>query len=679
MIGLPIRLFVCLLSLPFHWICDAAPVWAGSTSSEWVLVVNGRSEDSRTLANSYAHWRNIPARNIIVLTQVPTLDRITSDSFRDTILLPILKEIDDRKLGTHIQGIVYSCDFPTSVELPPAYVEPQKRMMYSSIGSITGLTFLYRSFLSDSPSAESLPSNSFACRSGEASLSKAVDQSAEPEWKDAISKLRNDDEPAARAIIEKLIEEEPFNYGLPYRAACEWATQGHEEQALDFLEQSVASGWPFRGHLAEDPQLTQLRDTSKFQFLRDLTPDHNFSIQPTKGFDARKAYSMGGYPSKHRERGLSYLLSCSLAVTNKNTFTLDEALESLHRSSHADWSYPKGTFYFSSDLINERELKPATEQLKKLGYDFETQVSDFPTNLADCAGLFGTWKGGWDKPESNSLPGSIVEVLLDKGGAMIQPKNINLHRCMRAGSAGSSGPVSETNLLNPRFPSPMLLAHYASGATLAESYYLSVLWPDQTLIIGDPLCQPFASPPRLEVEGLEENQVIDQEIVLSLKDPQKSLEHQPAKIRLLIDGQLHKETDFTEEIRILFDDPDSFPPGAHLLTMIVIDDSLIQNKWEWQQWFQTAADPKATAEVTIDDTKAAMSSGMATVRVIGPEGSTLRLMHGFEEIGSSTNSNAEFQITPMQVGRGPIELHAIATVGDKTLSSLPKTLNWPVR
>jgi hypothetical protein len=41
--------------------------------------------------------------------------------------------------------------------------------------------------------------------------------------------------------------------------------------------------------------------------------------------------------------------------------------------------------------------------------------------------------------------------------------------------------------------------HYARGATLAEAFYQSVQAPYQLIIVGDPLCQPWATIPEVEV------------------------------------------------------------------------------------------------------------------------------------------------------------------------------------
>ena len=126
------------------------PVWgggathAGLTSSQVVVVVNGDSFNSRTLANHFVALRRIPARNVIVLTDVPSSEVITVEVFRQQILRPLLNEIDRRRLAGQVDCIAYSADFPTCIDI----AEDLKPLgdihkVFTTKGSINGLTYLY--------------------------------------------------------------------------------------------------------------------------------------------------------------------------------------------------------------------------------------------------------------------------------------------------------------------------------------------------------------------------------------------------------------------------------------------------------------------------------------------------------------------------------------------------------
>ena len=55
----------------------------------------------------------------------------------------------------------------------------------------------------------------------------------------------------------------------------------------------------------------------------------------------------------------------------------------------------------------------------------------------------------------------------------------------------------------------LLHVHYASGCTLAEAYYQSVFGPYQLLVVGDPLCRPWARIPVVSIEGIEPKATIN--------------------------------------------------------------------------------------------------------------------------------------------------------------------------
>jgi hypothetical protein len=57
------------------------------------------------------------------------------------------------------------------------------------------------------------------------------------------------------------------------------------------------------------------------------------------------------------------------------------------------------------------------------------------------------------------------------------------------------------------------------------------------------------------------------------------------------------------------------------------------------------------------------------VRVAGPAGTTLELLHGAEVLGTSLQSVDTFSIKVSQVGRGPVRLKAVAKGKDRSIFS----------
>jgi uncharacterized protein (TIGR03790 family) len=62
-----------------------------------------------------------------------------------------------------------------------------------------------------------------------------------------------------------------------------------------------------------------------------------------------------------------------------------------------------------------------------------------------------------------------------------------------SGATASRGSVSEPCSHLQKFPHPQwLLLHDLQGSTAIEAYWKSVLWPQQSLFVGEPLAAPFA-------------------------------------------------------------------------------------------------------------------------------------------------------------------------------------------
>ena len=87
-----------------------------------------------------------------------------------------------------------------------------------------------------------------------------------------------------------------------------------------------------------------------------------------------------------------------------------------------------------------------------------------------------------------------------------------LSELLRYGAAAASGTVTEPYAVAHKFPSPMMQVHYARGCTVAESFYQSVLCPYQLLIVGDPLCRPWANIPEITFTGVTAGQTVHDEI-----------------------------------------------------------------------------------------------------------------------------------------------------------------------
>ena len=188
-------------------------------------------------------------------------------------------------------------------------------------------------------------------------------------------------------------------------------------------------------------------------------------------------------------------------------------MQNLRRSAKADATHPKGTFYFSINgnvrsTCRDGDFAAAALKLKKLGHKADIFSGILPQMKVDLAGaVVGAASFDWKKSESTILPAAICEHLTSFGGIMRAGSGQTpLTEFLRNGAAGASGTVTEPFAIPHKFLSPFLHVHYARGCSLAEAFYQSVFGPYQLLIVGDPLCQPWAAFPEVTLNGTKSSQ-----------------------------------------------------------------------------------------------------------------------------------------------------------------------------
>ncbi len=663
-------------------LCSASveKVGAGVTASQWVVVVNGNSSASRTIANHYCVLRGIPDRNVIVLKEVPALERTTSEEYRSKILQPIVVAIQERGLAGHIQGIAFSADFPTAIDFTRDVTEIKDLPKYlRPVGSLNGLTYLYKLAASKSPQLLNLEANLYACRDGKSALEQAFPERT-VERRDAIQKLLEDKKfEDAKKLTRELVNEYRNHYYLIYRLAQMWSDHDQPDTTLDLLETAVESGWCFRKYLAEDVHFASLHSSANFQVLRDSCPEEDFAYQPTRGFTSAGNWSRSGIPLTRPEDGVGYLLSMVLAVTRGEGNTVDEAIAQLKTSAEADYSKPKGTFYFTSTAdVRSTTRAPsfpmAFDRLKRLGYDAKIVTTAMPMNAPDCLGItMGVSDFNWSQSKSKIVPGAIGDNLTSSGGVMTPGSGqTKLTEYLRYGAAGGSGAVYEPYSIQAKFPHPMIHAHYAAGVTLAEAFYLSITGPYQMLIVGDPLCQPFARTCPFQFSGMDDGDAVERNRQVFFKPEGSNSDYVPVKIDLLIDDQLRRAIPFVQNLNLKLEN--DIPDGIHSFTFIVSDDSPIEQKWEFRREVVVG---DASQVVQLEPVPSEIGSKTIRVHVKAPEGAKISLKHHHETIGSLEQSEGELVIDPDRTGRGPVRLHVEATVGEKQLRSREITIEVP--
>lgn len=690
--------------LLFTLVWNGSVGWAGLSSSDVVVVVNGESFNSRTLANHYVALRKIPAVNVVVLDRVPSSELIGVEEFRSRILKPLFSEIDRRGLSGHVQCIAYSADFPSAIDVSEDLKKRGRLQVYeTSKGSINALTYLHMWVNSSVPGYVGLEVNHYARREVEHYFSSPFHGDSAP-WGEIQAKIAQKEHQAAVDALEAVLKEHPHQFPVAYLAAAEAALAGDSQRSVQLLTDAIGLGWSLGGYLARDKRFDSVRDDPGFQVLEFTLPQEtDVKHQPMQGFDARTYWTPNGVglaPKTGGEVlresfkfGNRYLLSTVLGITRRGGTSLPQAIEALHRAASADFTHPQGGFYFcSTDDIRTKTRRPgfshAVDLLRQMGFEASIVTDRLPKNRPSVLGVqAGTPTFDWKSCGSQFVPGALAENLTSLGGVIgAGGRQTRLTEFIKAGAAGSSGSVTEPYALQQKFPHSQMYVYYASGASLAEAFYMSVRAPYQLLIVGDPLCQPFSNAPRLELgEQLRELKAggllrldlgsngVEYQDWLDFQEP-ISERRQPfvqAKIGVLFDGSSYQLQDARKKLSIQME---GSSPGYHEVTLSLVADDPLQQRsdvmvpiWIGEKGLVDLTFPDQIAPRKADAAdmpQFSLRSESLTVHVESEQAKRVTLWHDSEQVGMAEGQQADFRIGLKDIGLGPVRLQAKAETHD---------------
>jgi hypothetical protein len=365
-----------------------------------------------------------------------------------------------------------------------------------------------------------------------------------------------------------------------------------------------------------------------------------------------------------------------LAVTAGRGNTVDEVLAYLRRSIEADATHPPGTIYFVKNrnirsLVRQRAYPAVVDELEALGVAAEILVGTMPEDKADVQGvMMGTAKFDWKRSGSSIRPGAICDHLTSFGGVMRRDASqTSLAEFLRFGAAGSSGTVTEPYAIQEKFPFAMIQVHYARGCSLAEAFYQSVYGPYQLLIVGDPLCRPWARVPKVVLTNLEAGQEVSGTVKLRPRvdelppEDEGSAENEAGpglkpieRFRIFIDGKLRAECAPGGTVTL---DTTQLVDGYHEIRAAAIRSGLIQSQGHVIVGVKTAnhghrieasCRPAATAGYEEKVVVSAKAAGAKRIVVL----------HNARLLGSIAGKEGELKLDASKLGAGPVELRVIA-------------------
>jgi hypothetical protein len=386
-------------------------------------------------------------------------------------------------------------------------------------------------------------------------------------------------------------------------------------------------------------------------------PDPSITL-PTQGFRARYGFDLRG--RRRSEGGRRYVLSMMLGYTGGSGNRRREVIDYLERSARADGTLPRGTIYYvRNDDVRSRarhdHFDRAVAELARLGVRAEVVPGVLPRDKQDVQGVtMGAARFDWPASGSRILPGAIGDNFTSFGGVLRGNSQTLLCEFLRQGAAGACGTVVEPYAIPQKFPHPMIHVHYARGCSLAEAFYQSVYGPYQQLLVGDPLCQPWARAPQVRVSGLEPGQRVREAVTLApVAIPAAG--RPVRRFEFFVDGVLATQSRPGETARF---DSRKLADGYHELRVVAIEDSEIE-----VQGRATIPFFSANSQLSIDCrvTPAAIvpSGEEVTVAIQCAGAESLLLFHNHRQIASVEGDRGQLRIDSAALGSGPVRLQAV--------------------
>lgn len=414
-------------------------------------------------------------------------------------------------------------------------------------------------------------------------------------------------------------------------------------------------------------------DPASNRYWRPLNQDGVPTV--TNGF--RGWYGWGPQGELMESGGSRYLLSVMLGVTAGRGNTVPEVVASLVSAAAADGTHPKGTIYFmtNSDVrttTRSSAFPAAVAELKLLGVASEVVVGTLPVGKRDVAGLMtGAADFDWAKSGSTIVPGAICENLTSYG-AIFTPtvSQTPLSEFLRAGAAGSSGTVIEPFAIGSKFPHASIQVHYARGASLAEAFYQSVRSPYQLLVVGDPLCQPWAKVPVVEVVVASDSSNLEPDQQLSGLVELEPRAHVPGggtvdRFELFVDGMRLEQCGLGEHFSL---DTLLMSDGYHELRVVAIESSPIETQGRWiMPVFFSNRSRSLTLKVEPTRVK---SSGTIRVSVLGKGLENVVVFSMGRVLGRTVGTDATIEVPAELLGRGSVTIRATGRSGSGAANSV---------
>jgi hypothetical protein len=394
-----------------------------------------------------------------------------------------------------------------------------------------------------------------------------------------------------------------------------------------------------------------------------LTNQYYSSSTTPQPFNSRTAW-LGGNPSTSGS-ARRYFVCAQLGYTGSLGNTPAEITAMIDRSVLADGTRPAGTFYFMNTTDAARNVRApqfpgAISAITGAGGQAAVLNGVLPEGLSDCLGVLTGWADpAIDTSTMTLIPGAFGDHLTSYAATFDTSQQSKMSQWIRKGASGTSGTVEEPCNYTQKFVAANFHNLYYQGMALGEAWLRSMGFvPFQSLLIGDPLCRPFA-----RFSTVSGNAPLGAVSGGAFFTPTAVT---PAGVsigsyELYIDGVLHSRRNAGEQFAVKVD---ALPEGAHEWTVLAYDNTPARTVSRWKAAFTSSYAGHSVAA------NLASPSGdvttLFTVNATASAGATeLRLLHNGRVVAASQTSPASLQVYGRNLGTGTGRLQVEATFGDR--------------
>ncbi len=659
-------------------------VCAGGGPENVILVVNQNSRSSMAIANLYIELRQIPPSNVVYLSLpfAADADQISLVQFRDAILNPIINEIHARHLDSQIDYIVYSADFPTVITINEAVEQLKKdrpnlskeeAKLYRAYASINSMTYFAGAVIGNNNSFLSLDSNWYMRQKIDDAIGSAFVGDENRNFGSALVFISSGDFGKALEFLQPLAKSNPLQFATRLQIVRCHAGLGQPKETARAILELAKTGWGHRKTILDFKEYERVASDAEVQLAIDSIPDEASAYLSSQSFRRTYLWGRNGGLNSSADQGRNYILSTVLAVTRNNGTSLDEALKYLRASAAADFTHPQGEFYFTlTNDVRTKTRQPGFDSaiagLKQLGYKSEIVFEDVPTKKEKTLGaILGQSNVIWQTSQTELVPGAIVDNLTSYGAPMKGGSQTPATEFLKWGAAASSGTVIEPYALQFKFAHPMIMVHYARGCTVAEAYYQSVHAPFQLLILGDALCQPFATPVPFEVTGLTPSAKVNGKVMLEVTTAN------PARIdhyELFLDGI---RSGINPRLGNFNFDADKISDGHHELRIVAVASGPIETRS--RKIIPFIVDHHGGLVELVVEQGEVGEIGEIKLTAHSKSLGEIAIFQNGRSVGSIAKSGQSVVIPAAKLGKGKSQLIAIAPIDGKSVQSQPVTIS----